>query len=68
LHKAAGADVKMVQKLLRHSNISTTMNLYVQAFSEDARQAQNNVIEKVKNTPFQMHSDPSECHRLLNVP
>jgi hypothetical protein len=36
------------------------MNLYVQAFSEDARQAQSNVIEKVKNTPFQLPSEPPE--------
>ena len=57
LLKAAGTDVKVVQELLRNSNISTTMNLYVQAYSADARQAQSNVIEKVKNTPFQVPSE-----------
>jgi hypothetical protein len=36
------------------------MTLYVQAFSEDTRQAQSNVIEKVKNTPFQLPSEPPE--------
>lgn len=65
LLKAVGTDVKIVQELLRHSNISTTMNLYVQAYSEDARQAQSNVIEKVKNTPFQR---PSECSDLPPIP
>jgi integrase len=57
LLKADGTDVKVVQELLRHSNISTTMNLYVQAFSDDARQAQSSVIEKVKNTPFELPSE-----------
>jgi integrase len=44
-------DVKVVQELLRHANVTTTMNLYAQAFSERARQAQNNVIEMVKKSP-----------------
>ncbi len=54
LLKANGTDVKVVQELLRHSNISTTMNLYVQAFSDDAREAQSSVIEKDMNSPFQI--------------
>jgi integrase len=60
LLKAESTDVKVVQELLRHSNISTTMNLYVQAFSEDARQAQSKIIEKVKNTPFQLPPETPE--------
>jgi hypothetical protein len=48
--------VKVVQELLRHANITTTMNLYAQAFSERARQAQSNVIEMVKS---RRSSDPT---------
>ena len=46
-----GEDLKIVQVLLRKANITTTMNLYVQGFSEQARNAQSNVIEMVTNTP-----------------
>jgi len=50
--KANGEDMKVVQELLRHSNISTTMNLYAQAFSDDAREAQRNVIDLVRMAPL----------------
>jgi hypothetical protein len=50
--------VKVVQELLRHANITTTMNLYAQAFSERARQAQSNVIEMVKKSPFKRSHRP----------
>jgi integrase len=39
--KASGADVKVVQELARHATPGITMALYAQAFSEDARRAQN---------------------------
>lgn len=47
---SSGADVKVVQELLRHSNVSTTMNLYAQAYSQDARAAQSKVVEMVVRT------------------
>jgi integrase len=32
--RAAGADIKVQQELLRHSTIQSTMNVYTQAVSE----------------------------------
>jgi integrase len=49
LLKANGEDVKVVQELCRHANSSTTMSLYAQAFTEDARRAQNKVVVMVRN-------------------
>ncbi|MGA7461902.1 MAG: hypothetical protein WBW69_16860 [Candidatus Korobacteraceae bacterium] len=43
LLKANGEDVKVVQELMRHAVPTTTLGLYVQAFSEDARQAQGEI-------------------------
>lgn len=40
LLKANGEDVKVVQELCRHANPKTALQLYVQAFSDDARRAQ----------------------------
>lgn len=48
LLKANGEDVKVVQELCRHANPSTTMALYAQAFSADARRAQGKVVEMVR--------------------
>lgn len=45
LLKANNEDVKTVQELLRHSNISTTMNIYAQAMPESKRLAQGKVID-----------------------
>jgi hypothetical protein len=52
--KANGEDVKVVQELVRHStsNIATTMNLYAQPFSADARRAQARLVEMVRKAPI----------------
>ncbi len=52
LLKANGEDVKVVQELCRHANSSTTLGLYAQAFTEDARQAQNKIVELVRAAPL----------------
>lgn len=53
LLKANGEDIKVVQELLRHANVTTTMNLYTQVFSQTARKAQGKIIEMVRETPLQ---------------
>ncbi len=40
-------DVKVQQDLMRHADISTTMNIYTQGIPEDLRQANTKVIRKV---------------------
>ncbi len=43
LLRALGADVKVQQELLRHADISTTLNVYTQAVSEQKREAASKV-------------------------
>jgi len=47
----AKADPKIVQTLMRHTDIGTTMNLYVQTMSEDRIEAQGLILEKLMQTP-----------------
>jgi site-specific recombinase XerD len=44
LLRANGADVKVQSELLRHSNISTTLNVYTQAVSKQKRAAHRRVV------------------------
>lgn len=44
LLKANGEDVATVQSLMRHSNLSTTMDRYVQAVTPAKRQAQSSIV------------------------
>ena len=45
LLKANGEDVKVVQELMRHANISTTMNIYTKALTPAKREAQRRVVD-----------------------
>jgi integrase len=38
-------DVKVVQELMRHANVTTTMNVYTQAITAKKRQAQSRVVD-----------------------
>lgn len=38
-------DVKVVQELMRHANVTTTMNVYTQAITSKKRQAQSRVVD-----------------------
>jgi integrase len=44
LLRANGTDVKVQSELLRHSNISTTLNVYTQAVSEQKRAAHAQIV------------------------
>jgi integrase len=45
LLKANNEDVKVVQELMRHANISTTMNIYTKALTPAKREAQSRVVD-----------------------
>jgi hypothetical protein len=45
LLKAYGEDVKVVQGLIRHANIATTMNVYSKALTSAKREARSRVVE-----------------------
>ncbi len=40
LLKGIGEDVKVVEELMRHANISVTLNIYAQAITQTKRDAQ----------------------------
>jgi len=44
LPKGNGEDVKVVQELMRHANISVTLNIYAQAITQTKRDAQSRVV------------------------
>ena len=48
LLEANGEDVKVVQELLRHASVRTTMDVYAQAMTPDKRAAQQKVVEMVR--------------------
>jgi integrase len=43
--KGNGEDVKVVQEIMRHANISVTLNIYAQAITQSKRDAQSRVVE-----------------------
>jgi integrase len=45
LLKANNEDVKVVQELMRHANITTTMNIYTKALTPAKREAQRRVVD-----------------------
>ncbi|MFB3813103.1 MAG: tyrosine-type recombinase/integrase [Terriglobales bacterium] len=67
LLKANGEDVKVVQELCRHANPNTTLALYAQAFSEDARQAQGKVVEMVRKAPLPQPASQAQAAAAGNV-
>lgn len=45
LLKENGEDVKVVQELMRHANISVTLNIYAQAITQTKRDGQSRVVD-----------------------
>jgi len=45
--KTSGADMKVVQELMRHANLRTTMDLYTQAPMGAKREAQKKIAEQI---------------------
>jgi len=45
--KTSGADMKVVQELMRHANLRTTMDLYTQAPMGAKREAQKKIAEQL---------------------
>jgi integrase len=48
LLKVNGADVKVVQELLRHATTRMTLDTYTQALGADKRAAQSKVVEMIR--------------------
>jgi site-specific recombinase XerD len=62
LVKSIGADVATTKELMRHANVSITMDRYVQAVGEQKRQAQHNVVGLLApNGPTVLTVPPASC-------
>jgi integrase len=57
--RAAGADIKVQQELLRHSTIQSTMNIYTQAVLEQKRAANSMVVDILFNEIASEHQPPA---------
>ncbi len=57
--RAAGADLKTAQELLRHANSRITLDIYTRAISETKRDANNKVMEMVLEAGKPKISAPS---------
>ena len=71
LLKGNGEDVKVVQELMRHANISVTLNIYAQAITQTKRDAQSRVVsllldkneEKTKHQCLSDRNGPTKFWR-----
>jgi site-specific recombinase XerD len=63
--RAAGADLKTAQELLRHANSRITLDIYTQAISETKPDANNKVMEMVLEAGKPKVSAPSQRKPLL---
>jgi integrase len=62
LVKSQGADVTTTKELMRHANISITMDRYVQAVTEQKKQAQRSVVSLLApNGPTMLELRTANC-------
>jgi integrase len=45
IQNANGENPKVIQELMRHANLKVTMDTYVQAVTDEKREAQNKVVK-----------------------
>ena len=69
--RALGVDIKVAQELMRHSSSRTTLDIYTQAVSQQKRDANAKVVERM--LPLEMRrfrdpSGPSEIQRPAEQP
>ena len=60
LLKANGENVATVQALMRHANVSVTMNTYVQAVTPAKRKAQRGIIKQIREVALDGPRSKSE--------
>ncbi len=62
LVKSQGADVATTKELMRHANVSITMDRYVQAVGEQKKQAQRSVVALLApNGPTMLELRTANC-------
>src|SRR6266567_8776383 len=64
LLRASGADIKVVQELLRHASCRVTLDTYTQAVSEQKRAAQNKIAGMVRGTQATNSADTPRSQTL----
>jgi integrase len=63
--KAHGEDVATVQALMRHANVSVTMNTYVQALTPAKRKAQRGILEQIREVAPDRPDPNLKCLKCL---
>jgi hypothetical protein len=57
LLKENGADMKLIQSLMRHSNVSVTADRYVQSTTSAKREAQLSISSRLQQTVPKLYPD-----------
>jgi hypothetical protein len=63
--QSQGEDVATVQALMRHANVSVTMNTYVQALTPAKRKAQRGILEQIREVAPDRPDPNLKCLKCL---